>query len=171
MKTPFAFLSSWCRRGALRALPTSLASATFAVCLGLSAWLPAPAHAGKPSSGVSVQASVPAKLRTGEAFTLKLRVGKVTAAEGASLEVREPASGKLVFSTRLNAGETRNLDVPYTATRDGMQYLDVITRQGQRSSVQSVALAVGSGAVELKSEGKPLTTPSGEKVISLPAKP
>lgn len=142
----------------------SVAASAFFLCVA------SPALAAKPSSGVAVQAEVPAKLRVGEAFTLKLRVAKVTAADGASIEVREPGSGKVLFSTRLNAGEMRSIEVPYRATRDGMQYLDVVTRQGTRSSVQSVALPVGSGAVALKSEGKPVTTPSGEKVISLPAK-
>ena len=127
------------------------------------------AQATKRSSGVSVQAEVPQKMQLGQTATIRLRISGITAADGASVEVRDTANGRTLLSVLLAKGEERTLELPYTATRDGMQFIDVYTRQGKLASVKSVGIAAGSGAVALKSTGKTIVTPHGEAVISMPA--
>jgi len=124
---------------------------------------------GKPGSGVTVAHTVPARIGVGETVTVRLRISGVTAADGATVEVRDPATKVTLLSTQLAQGEQRTVDLPYTGRSDGMQYLDVTTTQGGRSTVVSVPLAVGSGQVRLKTEGERRTTADGEAVISLPA--
>lgn len=124
---------------------------------------------GKPGSGVSVTHVAPARIGVGETVSVRLRFAGVTAADGATIEVRDPATKMTLLSTQLAQGEQRAVDLPYTGRSDGMQYLDVITTQGGRSSVLSVPLAVGSGQLKLKTEGERRTTADGEAVISLPA--
>jgi hypothetical protein len=124
---------------------------------------------GKPGSGVMVSATVPPKVAVGETVTVRLQISGVTAPEGATVEVRDPATRTTLMSARVAAGEQKTLEVPYTGRADGMQFLDVATAQGGRSSVQSVPVRVGSGEMKLKPEGQRGTTSSGETVISLPA--
>jgi hypothetical protein len=129
------------------------------------------AHAHKRGSGMSVEATAPKTLKPGETGTLTLKLSQVTAADGASVEVRNPATGQLLYSSRLNRGESRTVSVDIAGTSEGMQYLDIVTRQGTGASVQSVAVSVGGARPVLKREGQLKVTPSGEAVISLPAKP
>jgi hypothetical protein len=152
-------------RAPLRAPALALALLMAATGLTLSTQ----AHATKRGSGVSVEAAAPKTLRAGETGTLTLKLGQVTAQDGASVEVRNPTTGKLLYSSRLNRGELRTIEVPIAAERDGVQYLDIITRQGTRASVKSVSVAVGGAAPQLKREGSLTVTPSGERVISMPA--
>lgn len=154
-------------REKLQTLPAAARWLVAAACLGLAL----PAQASKPGSGVTVRAELPKTLKVGEQGTLKLRVSEVSAADGASVEVRDPATGETLFQAALARGEARSFDVPFTARRDGVQHLDIVTRQGTRASVKSLPVAVGHGAADLKTEGKPMLTPSGERIISLPSKP
>lgn len=172
--TSFARLGAAARAPAvplMMALVMSLAISTTA-CAGNET--PAPGKAGaraqaKPGSGVIVNATVPAKVGLGETVTVRLQISGVTAADGASVEVRDAAAQATLLSTRLAAGEARTIDVPYTGRTDGMQYLAVTTTQAGRSSVQAVAVPVGSGQIKLKPEGQRRIAPGGETVISLPA--
>jgi hypothetical protein len=120
-------------------------------------------------SGVTLGYVVPPKIAVGETIAVRLQFAGVTAIDGALVEVREVATRRQLLSMRLQQGEQRDVDFPFTARADGTQYLDVVTFQGGRRSVQSVPLRVGSGRVTLKGEGKLRTTPSGESVISMPA--
>ena len=124
---------------------------------------------GKPGSGVLVRATVPARIAVGETVAIRLQVSGVTAADGASIEVRDVATQLTLLSARLAAGEARTIELPYTGRSDGMQTLAVTTTQAGRASVQAVALPVGSGQVHSKPQGQRRTTASGEAVISLPA--
>ena len=129
----------------------------------------APAQGKANASGVLMRPVVPEKIAVGEAVTLKLAFSGVTAADGATVEVRDPATRTTLLSARLAQGEQRTIELPYTGRTDGMQFIDVATTQAGRSTVQSIALRVGTGEVKLKPEGQRQTTPSGEAVISLPA--
>lgn len=128
-----------------------------------------PAKHGKPGSGVIVTHVVPARIGVGETVSVRLRFSGVTAADGAAIEVRDPATKTTLLSMQLAQGERKTVDLPFTGRSDGMQYIDVTTTQGGRSSVQQVPLPVGSGQVRLKAEGERRTTADGEAVISLPA--
>jgi methionine-rich copper-binding protein CopC len=147
--------------------PRPLALALSAAAVLVLATPQALAH--KRTSGVVVQAEMPAKWRVGETATIRLHISGVNAFDGATVEVLEPATRRTLYSAQLARGEVRTVELPYTATRDGVQYLDILTRQAARSSVRSLAVAAGSGQVALKREGTVLTTPEGEAVVSLPA--
>ena len=124
---------------------------------------------GKPTSGVVVQHSVPDKIAIGETVTLQLQFSGVTAADGAMVEVRDPSTHDTLVSVRLAQGEQRTIELPYMSRTDGMQFVDITSTQGGRTSVESVALRVGSGELRLKPQGSRQTTATGENVISLPA--
>ncbi|MBL8287063.1 MAG: hypothetical protein JNL85_03685 [Rubrivivax sp.] len=147
----------------------ALASAAAPAASGKATPAAAAKPHGKPGSGVSVTPVVPSRIGIGETVSVRLRLAGVSAADGATVEVRDPATKLTLLSTQLAQGEQRTIDLPYTGRSDGMQYLDVITTQGGRSSVLSVPLAVGSGQLRLKTEGERRTTADGEAVISLPA--
>ncbi len=120
-------------------------------------------------SGVVVNATVPPKLAAGQTVALRLSFDGVSA-EGASAEVREPgANGRVLLTLQLPAGQPTNADLNYQVGGDGVQFIDIITRQNGRTSIQQLALAVGSGQNKLKANGTEVVTPSGERIISLPA--
>ncbi|MBL8326976.1 MAG: hypothetical protein JNJ89_18655 [Rubrivivax sp.] len=153
-------------------------AAVFAVAAaGAPAWAggerasatPARSAGGKPQSGVSVTSVVPAKIAVGETVTVRLQVGGVTEADGATVEVRDSATRAVLLSARLAQGEQRTFELPYTGRSDGMQFISIVTSQGGRSTVKSVPMPVGSGALKLKPQGERRTTADGEAVISLPA--
>lgn len=124
---------------------------------------------GKPTSGVVVTYTAPAKVAVGETVMLRLQISGVSAADGATVEVRDAAGRATLLSTRVAAGEQRTLELPYTGRADGMQFIDVITAQGGRSSVQSLPVRVGTGELKLKPQGQRSATAGGDAVISLPA--
>ena len=151
------------------ALCVTGATAVFASAVAEGGKAGAQVVRGKPGSGVSVTPTVPAKIGIGETVTVRLRFAGISAEDGATVEVRDPATKATLLSTRLARGEQKTVELPYTGRSDGMQYLDITTTQAGRTSVQSVALPVGSGQIKLKPEGQRRTTASGETVISLPA--
>lgn len=137
-----------------------------------AAWVAAPAgkHNG---SGVRVAFRVPANLQPGQAATVDLQFTGVTS-DDARAEWRAADGAATVASTggssaALQRGQVTTVSVSVTPAADGMAYLDVFTSQGGRTTAQSVPLKVGSGRVLLKPSGTAETTPSGEKVISLPS--
>jgi hypothetical protein len=141
-----------------------------------TAWKSA-AAAKHNGSGVRLDYSVPAALSPGRTGSVQLRFSGVSG-DDARVEWRAPA-GSSVSSASLGAatsmalprGQVTTVLLDVTPTADGMAYLDVFTSQGGRTSAQQVPLKVGSGAVVLKRDGAAQTSPSGEKVISLPSTP
>lgn len=132
-----------------------------------SNWQSAPSKHG--GSGVVLRFAVPDKIAVGETVTLRLQFLGVSAPDGATVEVRDRSTRATVLSLNLTAGEPRTVELPYSSRSDGMQFLDVVTTQGGRLSVQSIALHVGSGQLNLKPQGQRATTADGQAVISLPA--
>lgn len=120
-------------------------------------------------SGVALRYGTPTGLQPGAAGRVQVQLSNVTAVDGARVEVRSVATGATLLSTTLQRGETRLVDIDVPPQPDGMQYLSVVTTQAGRSSLQSIPLKVGSGRAAMKVEGQPQTTPTGEKVISLPS--
>ena len=91
--------------------------------------------------------------------------------EGAVAQVSVPdgmqvtmADGSAVGDIALAVGQPTRVELLVTAHNDGLQYFDVTTLQNQRASVRSVALAVGSGELKLKSVGRVETMPNGDRV-------
>lgn len=139
-------------------------------------WVTAPP---KPNgSGVVLKYSAPEAIKTGEVATVKLQFSNVVSATGARLEVRasDPAvkvvveGGTLAGPLTMVRGDFRELQVQVSSAVDGLYYLSVFTTQDGRFTATSIPLRVGSGESRQKAQGKVLTTPSGEKVVSLPGK-
>lgn len=136
------------------------------------AWVDAPA---KPNgSGIRLRYHVPAAVQPGQRVTVQLEFSNVK--DGAEAQwrlpegVATPLPGQAA-AIQLVPGQPNVVSLDVVPAADGMVYLDVVTRQGGRGSVQSVPLKVGSGKPLLKREGTLETTPSGEKIISLPSTP
>jgi hypothetical protein len=123
-------------------------------------------------SGVQVRYNVPASLQAGQPSTVRLQFNAVSDAAGAVAEIKAPAGVTLTGAAgplTLPQGRATTVALQATAAADGQYFVDVLTTQGGRTSVQSIPLQVGNAKPQLKATGKPETTPSGEKVISLPS--
>ncbi|MEO6362890.1 MAG: hypothetical protein ABIO71_06650 [Caldimonas sp.] len=135
------------------------------------------ASAKANGSGVRLSYNVPLALLPGRTGSVQLQFSGVTG-DDARVEWRAPEGSSVssavlgtATSMALPRGETTTVLLDVTPAADGMAYLDVFTTQGGRTTAQSVPLKVGTGAIRLKREGTLLTSPSGEKVISLPSTP
>lgn len=127
-------------------------------------------------SGVKLSANTPKSIAIGQATLVTLSFDAVTS-DGAVANVRAPAGvtvtradGSPLTDIALTRGQAMSVDVMVNAQGDGMQFLDITTTQAGRSSVQSVPLKVGTGKMVLKSNGNVVTTPTGERIVSMPAK-
>ncbi len=130
----------------------------------------------KPNgSGVRFTSVAPKSMKVGQATKVTLSFAAASA-DDAMASVRMPdglsakrADGAPLTDMALKRDQPTTVDVWVTAKDDGTQYFDVSTTRDGRTSVQSVALKVGSGVVKLKPNGTLVTTPSGEKIVSMPA--
>lgn len=130
------------------------------------------------STGLVLRYAAPDTLKAGQATPVRIELSGASS-DGASVELRG-SSPDIVVVTQdgravqgpiaLARGDTRTIDVLVTAPTDGTHHLSVLMSQGGRSAVSAVPLKVGTGAMSMKSEGQVQTTPSGERVISMPAK-
>lgn len=140
------------------------------------AWVTAPPKTN--GSGVVLKYSAPEAIKPGETATVKLQFSNVQAAAGARLEVRasDPAvkvvieGGTVTGPVTMARGSFREMEVQVSAAVDGLYYLSVFTTQDGRFTATSIPLRVGSAESKQKVQGKVQTTPSGEKVVSLPGK-
>jgi hypothetical protein len=124
-------------------------------------------------SGVTMSYSVPKVLNAGQMATVQIRLSNVKKTD-ASVKVTPPASVTLTGNTSVVTGMalplgSTTVTLQVTPSVDGLEYLNVFTTQGGRTSVQAIPLQVGSAPPALKTQNKIETTPDGEKVISLPA--
>jgi hypothetical protein len=127
-------------------------------------------------SGVKLSATTPKNIAIGQATLVTLNFDAPNS-DGAVAKVRVPAGvtvtradGSALGDIALTRGQATKVDLLVNAQNDGMQFLDVTTTQAGRSSIQSVPLKVGSGTLVMKSNGNVITTPSGERIVSMPAK-
>ncbi|HXD05014.1 MAG TPA: hypothetical protein VN680_03125 [Burkholderiaceae bacterium] len=140
-----------------------------------AAWVHAPSkHNG---SGVVLSYSVPARLGVDSASSVELRFSGVTA-EDAQVEFHFSdgltatlADGTTPTSQALPAGRATTISLQVVPHSEGTLFINVFTRQGGRSSAQSVPLRVGDtqAKTKVKPERAAQTTPEGENVISLPS--
>jgi hypothetical protein len=121
-------------------------------------------------SGVTMTSNTAKSIPIGVATPVTLDFGAARF-EGAVAQIRAPegvqvmmADGSAVGDIALAVGQPTRVELLVTARGDGLQYLDVTTLQNKRASVRSVALAVGSGELKLKSVGRVETMPNGERV-------
>lgn len=126
-------------------------------------------------SGIKLRYSMADGLQPNQPGTLQLRFSGI-GEDDARVELRAPAgttitdaSGAALTGVALPRGQATTLSLNVTAAADGMQFIDVFTTQGGRSSAQSVPLKVGKGELALQKTGTLRVEPNGERVISLPA--
>lgn len=133
-------------------------------------WVPLPRKHG--GSGVQVRYNAPATTQPGTPVTVRVQFGTVTK-DGATARFRLPAGMSFVGvdpgSVALPRGGNTEVELRVLPSADGLHYINVFTVQGGRTSAQSIPVKVGSGQRALKPNGMVQTTPSGEKVISLPS--
>jgi hypothetical protein len=128
-------------------------------------------------TGLVLRYAAPGTLKAGQATPVRIELSGASS-DGASVELR--ASNPDIVVTQdgralqgpitLTRGATRTIDLLVMAPSDGEYHLTVSMSQGGRVAVSAVPLKVGTGAVSRKTEGKVETAPSGERVISMPAK-
>lgn len=148
-----------------------------------------PAHADTPldasklrAAGSAAVSGVRGKtnasgLRAGQTATVQLVISGARAgdasvqlsADSAALRVLKVDGAAPAGSVALAPGAERRIDVEVSASSDGMHYLNAILTQNGRRAATAVPLRVGTGSVSMKREGQVQTTPSGERIISLPA--
>jgi hypothetical protein len=129
------------------------------------------------ASGLRLRYQRPADVKAGQAARLVLTVAGVRSAEGAQVEIQgsDPAMVILMNGNPVNApitlagGEQRRMDLEVANAPEGLHHVNVFLTQNGRSNVVAIALKVGHGQSQQKPQGQVQTTPSGEKVIVLPA--
>lgn len=131
----------------------------------------APAKAN--GSGVVLRYEVPPRIELHQAANVTLRLSGVDASD-ASVEIRAPAglavAPPAAAVRALPRGVETTLVLSVTPTAHGVHYLDVFTRQHGRLTAQSIAISTGTATPQhLKRAGTAQTTPSGERIVSLPA--
>lgn len=152
-------------------IPTAPVAGHEAKTKAKTAWVTAARkHNG---SGVTMSYSVPKVLNAGQMATVQIRLSNVKKND-ASVKVTPPASVTLTGNTSVVTGMalplgSTTVTLQVTPSADGLEYLNVFTTQGGRTSVQAIPLQVGSAPPALKTQNKIETTPDGERVISLPA--
>jgi hypothetical protein len=129
------------------------------------------------STGLVLRYAAPDTLKAGQATPLRIELSGASS-DDARVELR-PSSPDIVVTQdghalqgpiALARGATRTIDLLVTAPADGAHHLTVVMSQGGRVAVSALPLKVGTAAVSRKTEGRVEVTPSGERVISMPAK-
>jgi hypothetical protein len=128
--------------------------------------------AKKGGSGVNVAYRIEGAAQPNVPARITVELSGVTAQEGATaaFSAEEPAWLQGAAALRLKPNQTTTASLELTASSDGMYFVNVATTQAGRSSVVQIPVKVGAGAAQLQKQGTVQTTPSGEQVISLPAK-
>ncbi len=123
-------------------------------------------------SGVTLQYRVDGATQVGTAVTVVLQFDGVTDPQGASVRFTVDDGLTLRGSSTLSlqAGKSTSATVSIVSDREGLAFLNVFTIQNGRSSATSVPIQTGTVAPLMKSQGQIQVTPSGEAIISLPAK-
>lgn len=125
-------------------------------------------------SGIGVHFRIEGVARLGEALPVALSFDGVTDPTGA--RVRFTADPGLTLPSAY-AGEfplqvgasAATLTVPVVPMSEGVAYLHVFTTQHGVTSVSSVAVQVGKTGA-LKPQGDLKSTPSGDKILSIPVR-
>lgn len=128
--------------------------------------------AKKGGSGVDVAYRIDGRVQPNVPVRITVEFRNVNAPDGATAAFAAEAPLVLAGPSSLNlaAGQTGNATLTVSAPADGTYFVNVTTRQSDRPSVVSIPVTVGAGGVRLQKQGTEQTSPSGEKVISLPSR-
>jgi hypothetical protein len=123
-------------------------------------------------SGIEVQFRIDGAARIGEALPIALSFDGVTDPAGARVRftvdagLTLPAAYAGEFTLQAGASAP-TLTVPVIPASEGLAYLNVFTTQHGVTSVSAVAVQVGkAGSLKLRGELK--STPSGDKLLTIP---
>lgn len=124
-------------------------------------------------SGIDVQFRIDGAARLGEPLPISLSFEGITDPSGARVRFTVDAGLTLPpaytgeFALTGGASSAPTLTVPVIPAADGLAYLNVFTTQHGVTSVSSVAVQVGKAAA-LKLRGDIKTTPSGDRILTVP---
>lgn len=158
-------------------LTLSLAGALLSLpaCAATPAPEAAPASPGKPGAPVELNYELLGTPAVGQPLTLRLDFR--ASGEADDLSISYAGEGALSLQAAaaenlsLRAEPTPHRELTVVPRKEGMHYVNVFVRLGERSRSFSVPIQVGKVDVKaaLKPQGELSTTPEGERLISLPA--
>jgi hypothetical protein len=136
-------------------------------------WIAAPSKKG--GSGVVVRYRIDGTPAVGKALPVTLSLSGVSSDAGASVSLTAEDTSLKMDKVRsapqkLASYQATTMPMSVTPQAEGTFYITVTTEQDDRSSVTMIPIRVGHGKVALKPNGELVTTPQGEKIISMPAK-
>jgi hypothetical protein len=129
------------------------------------------------ASGLTLRYGVPSGVRAGQPVLVQLVISGARtsdasvqlSADSAALSILKIDGTTPSGPIALTPGAERRIDVEVSASSDGMHYLTAVLSQNGRRGATAVPLRVGTSSVSMKREGQAQTTPSGERIISLPS--
>ncbi|MEJ8845715.1 hypothetical protein [Variovorax rhizosphaerae] len=126
----------------------------------------------KNGSGVDVQYSVDGSVGVGQAATVEIQFDGITDPAGGSARFSADAGLTLAGAgdLQLPPGQTTTVTLRATPGSEGIAYVNVFTTQNGLSSAISIPVQVGASAPKLRSAGELQKQPTGEAVISMPAR-
>jgi hypothetical protein len=136
-------------------------------------WMTAPSKKG--GSGVVVRYRMDSKAVVGQPLPITLSFSGINSEGGAQVSFGTEGNGLLMDKQRpvtqkLASFQATTVPMSVTPQAEGTFYITVTTEQNGRGSVTMIPVRVGHGKVALKPMGELVTTPEGEKIISMPAK-
>jgi hypothetical protein len=99
---------------------------------------------------------------------------RVSMASSADAQVTMRAGDGLILNNpdqvlSVQAGQSAEYTITVVPQTEGRFYLNLFSVAAGRGSANAIAVQVGKGVVQLKPTGKVQVTPSGERIISVPA--
>jgi hypothetical protein len=136
-------------------------------------WITAPSKKG--GSGVVVRYRIDGTPAVGKALPITLSLSGVSSESGASVALTTEDTNLKMDKVRsapqkLASYQATAMPMAVTPQAEGTFYITVTTEQEGRGSVTMIPIRVGHGKVAMKPMGELVTTPEGEKIISMPAK-
>ncbi|WPG37310.1 hypothetical protein [Variovorax sp. EBFNA2] len=127
----------------------------------------------KPNdSGVKLQYRLDGAPQAGKPTVVVLQFDGVSDPAGAGVTLTVDAGLTLSGNASLSLppGQRSDASVTVVSEGDGLAYLNVFIKQGGRTSAISIPIQTGSAAPAMKGNGEIKSLPSGDHIISLPAK-
>lgn len=129
------------------------------------------------ASGLLLRHLPVSPVKAGQRAQVALVLSGITAEDGAQVELRgsDPAmvltlqGNPVTAPLQLSPGQMRRLDIEVLNAPEGLHYVNVFMTQRGRSNVVAIPVSVGHGRALQKPHGQVQTTPSGERIVVLPA--
>jgi hypothetical protein len=131
------------------------------------------------NSGIELRYKLGSQPKAGQPVTVELEFSGV-AADDAHIQMRlDPALAPSAtaalqknadgFRLPLSKSQANTQMMTVTPNADGMYFIQMQMTQAGRTSAASIAIQVGDGPVATPTLGEVQTTPSGERIIMMPA--